>query len=332
MEENVIQKLTKDLKTAAMDLTENEARYLVDAYYTIQEYRIASAAQIRETQKAGEPNAVLKWLFDNQEILESQIKKALDVYTDSKPLGIWVKSICGIGPVIAAGLLANIDITKAPTAGHIWSFAGYVKEIEWLGAEKAKTLVGQIMGDSKEVTYEHIVKIAQILHRKPESIENLIKTIRIKSKSKSDKITKVLLQKAVAFRPWNAGFKTLCWKIGESFVKVCNNPNDVYGKIFTQRKALEIQRNESGALTEQALAKLDRFNIGKDTDAYKAYSLGKLPAAHINERAKRYAVKLFLAHYQQVAYELHYGVKPPNPYPTEIQGHAHKIEPPNWPM
>jgi hypothetical protein len=55
-----------------------------------------------------------------------------------------------------------------------------------------------------------------------------------------------------------------------------------------------------------------------------------LPPAHIHARAKRYAVKLFLAHYQQVAYELHFGKKPPNPYPIEILGHAHMIDPPNY--
>jgi hypothetical protein len=261
-----ISKLTKDIKTAITLLTDNEARYLVDAYYTIQNYRIASAAQIREAKKAGEPNEVLLWLFDNLEILENQIKRALDTYTSSKQIGIWAKSICGIGPVIAAGLMAHIDITKAPTAGHIWSFAG-LTNAEWKKGEK---------------------------------------------------------------RPWNASLKTLCWKIGESFVKVQNNPNDFYGKIFAQRKQLETERNEAGLFAEQAAQKLAKYKIGKNTEAYKFYSAGKLPPAHIHARAKRYAVKLFLAHYQQVAYELHFGKKPPNPYPIEILGHAHMIDPPNY--
>ena len=55
--------------------------------------------------------------------------------------------------------------------------------------------------------------------------------------------------------------------------------------------------------------------IGKDTDAIKSYRVGKLPPAHIHARAKRYAVKLFLAHFHETGYRLHYGTEPPAPYP-----------------
>lgn len=45
-------------------------------------------------------------------------------------------SITGIGPVIAAGLLAHIDIEKAPTVGHIWRFAGLDPTVTWGRGEK----------------------------------------------------------------------------------------------------------------------------------------------------------------------------------------------------
>ena len=72
---------------------------------------------------------------------------------------------------------------------------------------------------------------------------------------------------------------------------------------------------------------LTKKKIGKDTDAYKAYSIGKLPPAHLHARATRYAVKLFLAHLHEVMYVQHHGRKPPLPYAIGILGHAHKIEP-----
>jgi len=53
-------------------------------------------------------------------------------------------------------------------------------------------------------------------------------------------------------RPWNASLKTLCWKIGESFVKVSARPKDYYGKVWLTRKALEQQRNEAGEFRDQA--------------------------------------------------------------------------------
>lgn len=257
-----IVKLNKDLRTAAKILTKQEARYLVDTYYQIQEYRKATANQCRIMDESKEPHEVLTWFLNNAEMLENQIKKALDYYTDGDEVGTWLKGICGIGPVIAAGLLAHIDITRAPTAGHIWSFAGLNPTAEWNKGEK---------------------------------------------------------------RPWNAKLKTLCWKIGQSFVKVSNNENDIYGKLWKQRKEYEIARNEAGGYAEQAKAKLAKYKIGKDTEAYKWYSIGKLPPGHIQQRAERWAVKIFLSHLHEFWYKHEYGVEPPLPFSIAILGHAHKI-------
>ena len=257
-----IVKLSKDLKNASKTLSKQEVRYLVDTYYQIQEFRKATSNQIQSMNEAEEPTELITWLFENLKSLETQTKNALDVYTKNHPVGVWLQGIMGIGPVISAGLLAHIDIEKAPTAGHIWSFAGLDPTKTW---EK-----GQL-------------------------------------------------------RPWNAKLKTLCWKIGQSFVKVSNNDKDVYGKLYKQRKEYEVAKNEAGEYKEQAESILKKKNIGKTTDAYKAYSVGKLPPAHIQQRAERYAVKIFISHLQEFWYEQHYGEKPPKPFAIAILGHAHEI-------
>jgi Transposase IS116/IS110/IS902 family len=258
-----IDRLTKDIRKAADELTETEARYLVDLYYQIQEFRKACGNQIGAMKD--EPTAVLGWSFDTMERIENEIKYWLDKYTDRVPVGRWSKSICGIGPVIAAGLLAHIDIKRAPTVGHIWRFAGLDPTLQWNKGEK---------------------------------------------------------------RPFNASLKTLCWKIGESFVKVSANEKDIYGKIYLERKSLEISRNDEGAFSDQAKAKLEKFKIGKTTEAFGHYSGGKLPPAHIHSRAKRYAVKLFLSHWHAEAYRHEFGKEPPLPYPISHLGHVHMTEGP----
>jgi len=265
MDLEAIKRLDKDLKKAAERLTPEEARYFVDAYYTIQEYRKATASQQRSLTEYGEPAELINWLFEQHRVIEDNLKKVLDIYTNQHEVSIWAKSIPGIGPVISAGLLAHIDITKAPTVGHIWSFAGLNPEQKWEKGQK---------------------------------------------------------------RPWNARLKTLCWKIGESFVKVSNKTEDIYGKIYKERKERETTKNEQLEFKDQAEKKLKEFNIGKDTDAYKYYSQGKLPPAHIHERAKRKAVKIFLANLHHVWYRHHYGDEPPKPYAIEHLGHAHYIKPP----
>lgn len=133
-------------------------------------------------------------------------------------------------------------------------------------------------------------------------------------------------------RPWNSTLKTLCWKIGESFIKSQNHKDSVYGPIYAERKQAELEKNEAGEFEEQAQKKLENFKIGKDTDAYKWYSQGKLPPAHIHARARRYAVKLFLAHYFEVGYMMTHNESPPMPYAiAHIPGHVHLKPIPNLP-
>lgn len=255
-----VKRLSRDLAKATATLTSAEARFLVDNYYMIQKNRIRSENQIRALTESEEPHELLVWLFANMKTLEDQIKRGLDSYSKSQPIGEWSRSILGIGPVIAAGLMAHIDITEAPTVGHIWAFAGLDPSKRW---EKKKK------------------------------------------------------------RPWNASLKTLCWKIGESFVKVSGKEESLYGRLYVERKEYEAAKNEKGDYEEQAAIKAKV--VGKSTEAYKHYSVGKLPPGHLHARAKRYAVKIFLAHWHGKQHQFHYGKPAPKPYPIAIQGHAHII-------
>jgi len=256
--DEAVVRLSRDLAKAAATLSEDEARFLVDAYYTMQANRIRSAHQSRTLTEAEEPHEVLKWLTSNDMKLERQIARALDIYSASKPLGEWARSIRGIGPIIAAGLLAHIDIEKAQTVSQIWRFAGLDPTRKWERGEK---------------------------------------------------------------RPHNAALKALCWKMGESFVKVKGSDDDIYGHIYDQRKTLEQEKNDRSEYAGQAAAMLK----ARPTHAQKAiYAQGKLPPGHLHARAKRYAVKMFLSHYWERGRTLA-GLPVREPYPIAHLGHAHKI-------
>jgi hypothetical protein len=129
-----VNRLSRDLRAASKTISAQEARYLVDAYYTMQDQRIESANRSRAMEK--EPHEVLAWLRDQSGVLEKQVQVSLDVYSLSKPIGVWMRNVYGIGPVIAAGLLAHIDIGKAPTVGHIWRFAGLDPTLVWGKGQK----------------------------------------------------------------------------------------------------------------------------------------------------------------------------------------------------
>lgn len=287
-----IERLTRDLRAGAKALTIPEARFLVDAYYTMQDNRIHAANQVRALAEAGEPNEVLGWFMEQGLALEREVAKALDAFSAADPVGRWARSVKGIGPVLAAGLLAHLSVNpwrcrrddpgekpcregapctercgrqRTRSVGHWWRFAGLDPTSTWGKGER---------------------------------------------------------------RPWNARLKVLCWKIGESFVKVSGQPDAFYGRVYRERKELEERRNAAGEFAGQAAATLAAKRIGADTDAYRAYSQGRLPQARLHLRAQRYAVKLFLAHLHEVMYRREFGEAPPAPYPIAHLGHSDKIEPP----
>lgn len=411
-----VERLKRDVRAAALDLSDREARYLVDAYYTIQGYRIEAQNTVRALTASDEPNAVVGWLFDQQSVLEGEIRKVLSDFSTRDAAGQWARSILGIGPVIAAGLLAHIDITRAPTVGHIWRFAGLDPTVQWLGAKGSREVVTAAF-DAEQTdvdairwlsralsvhptalfakaglptpTYERTLDalsdayeehgVESLLDERPFQIGAAIEHVIEKLDADPNdvyaavydgaKIDRAALAKNLARRPWNADLKVLCWKIGESFTKVSGRPcfpgavlDEIpesseraetpetpdsrkrvnppkcadgcanYGHIYLHRKAQEIDRNESGQFSDQAAKTLDRKRIGKTTDAYKAYSKGRLPDARIHLRAQRYAVKRFLAHFHHVLHESRLGTPPPTPYVIEHLGHVDYVGPPNWPM
>ena len=120
------------------NLSNVEARFLVSDYYFCQEMRKRADMQLRHLgDKASVANApVLQWTGQQAAEWEKAVQNALGRFGEASPVGRWMMAQHGIGSVIAAGLLAHIDIEKAPTVGHIWSFAGLNPSKKWNKGEK----------------------------------------------------------------------------------------------------------------------------------------------------------------------------------------------------
>jgi len=260
-----VRRMEKDILQTAKDLNQTEIRVLVDRFYQTQENRKRSANQLREAMNAKEQCNALAYLLEQDKTLEYEIKKFLTKYSQSHKIGRWCMSNYGVGGVISAGLLSHIDIHKAPTAGHIWNFAGLNPNQKWEKGEK---------------------------------------------------------------RPWNGQLRTLAWKIGESFVKVCNHEDAFYGKLYSQRKELETKKNSEGKYKEHAQKQLDEKNYKKNTIAYGHYRKGELPPAHIHAISKRWTVKLFLSHLHYVWFKHEFNKTPPEPYALSKLNYSNLIRPP----
>jgi hypothetical protein len=297
-------KLNRDLMSALTreipgGVTTNEARFLVDQYYTIQKARIGNSNRCKgldrdaeKSENEPEPHEALDRFSHDFAILEENTKKILGWWVDSHPMSWFFDNTLGVGPVLAAGLLAHIDIERCETEGQVWAFAGLDPSKAWGKGEK---------------------------------------------------------------RPHNTALKTICWKIGDSFVKLSGRADSFYSRIYKERKVYEWQRNLSGGLSEQATASMERKKYGKATDQHAWYTggcdpekvraqleLGKTPTAasckgdhgvpmlspaHIDARARRYAVKLFLSHLFE-CWRAELGLPYQRPYVIAHGGHAHYVAPP----
>ena len=329
--------LNRDLLEVTFTMSAQEARFLVDLYYQIQDERKRAAGQIRATTASGEPNDLLKFFFGRWEKLENDIKKALDRYSKNHPACIWMcENVLGIAGVLSVGLVAHFDIKKAPTVGHFWNFAGLNPAVEWEGKKGAEAAFKECDGDPD--------KIAAMTGRKPAQMREWAALGKKKFLANLSK------------PPYNKKLKMLCWKIGESFLKLHNNPKSYYGKVYFNRMIMEWTNNAAGKFADQA-----KNSRAGDTTAtanwtegrYKGSDVAKLIPQIINHellpskmpemlervgkgegtrmlcpgqilaRSKRYAVKRFLAHLHEVWYMKEFGKDPPNPYPIAHLGHAH---------
>lgn len=343
-----VQRLSKDLANSAKVMSSTEARFLVDYYYISQNDRIRFDGQTRSMNEGEEPTGVLAWLSEQSSTMEKQVKRALDKYTDAHPIGQWIKSQHGFGPVLAAGFLVHIDITKAPTAGHIWSYAGLAPGKEWVSAERAAQWVKQNGLD--------VGKAAHDWNRNPEVLHRMATSDK---DGNEIKMTAKSLAAAISRRPWNAELKKLCYKVGDCLIKFHNNEKCYYGHLYKERLMYEWDINLTGGYGELARSS----DYDKSTEAwawvngcYKATDIRKfvenneslaavnvkkfkgepgsgdrmLPPAHLLARARRFAVKIFLSHLHEVWYEHEFKRRVPNPFAIQHMGHAHRIQIPGY--
>ena len=261
-------RFARDVRSMSADLDSTSARNIVDAYYVLQENRMAFAAQARELEKQESPHELVAFMAHNLHVMEKALKYPLERFAEASVAGEWALSMYGIGPVLAAGLSAHIDITKAPTAGSVWRYAGLDPTQTWEKGQK---------------------------------------------------------------RPYNAELKTLCWKIGQSFMKFSGKEQCFYGQLYKQDKARRIAKNEAGDYADFAKSILEKKNFKVNQTRAKLES-GVLSDAQIDAQARRFAVKIFLSHYHAVAYQAHHGEPAPRPYIIAHGDHVHEIAIPNNPF
>lgn len=313
-----IQRMTKEQVLVAAKLHAPEIRFLVSNYYDSQEMRKRGDMQLRHLGEKTDPHVVhiLEHTTNAFAVIEEEVQKMLGEFARSNPPGRWMLAQHGVGPVISAGFLAFIDINKAPTAGHIWRFAGLDPSVEWYGAEKAAKMVNDFVS-SRTPTIEDVVGLANLTKRQPDTL------VRLATKDRDGKpqtLTKRSISAALAKRPYNARMKQLCFHFGECIKRTHNSPNSFYGRIYEEQKAKVIARNNAGEYAERA-----RHFVSNSPDVKKKLAEGFLPDGNLDRQATRFVTKIFLSHLHALMFWDKFGRPPPKPFAIAILGHAHEL-------
>ncbi len=298
-------KITRDVKKRIQGeaITRTEARFLVDLYYTMQDQRIRANNQVaalgREAEASdapAEPHAALDWVKVQFETLEQQVAKLLAMYVKDHPMSWFFEQTVGIGPVLAAGLLAYIDIAKAPTVGHIWNFAGLNPDITWEKGQRRpwnaalKKLVWKI-GDSFVKQSSHPRDFYGKVYRQRKQFEWERNLSGAMAEQATSYLTAKRYRKETDAHAWYSG--------------ACD-------------PTLASAALAAGKAPTAATCKAKTPDAGTPM----------LPPSQIDMRARRYAAKLFLSHLHQRWWETEFGAPVPKPFAVAHLGHAHVIDPP----
>jgi hypothetical protein len=278
-------------------------RALVDHRFTAQERRKATGNQIgaieRSTDTSVDPMAIRVAKADFA-LIEAKMDAAIKGMVESHRAGRWAVSIPGIAHTFAGVLLAYVEL-------HPWVCIGQRND----GHRVKCTEESPCSADCHRGYVNTAGKLWRFAGLDPTC-----------TWAKGQR------------RPYCAQLKTLAWQIGESFKKLGAESTCLYARLYRQRKAQEIERNEAGMFAPQALARLDAAvkakwrisQLQRDT-----WASGKLQPIGLDMRAGRYAAKMFLSHFHHVLHEVEEGCPPPIPYALGPLAHADYIAPPGWP-
>lgn len=317
------------------------------------------------------PHDALYSLLKHYESQEKEMEAYLTAYASANPMGRWAMQFKGISGVLAAGLLCFIDFhycscpqykelrrkhreqlrskkrskdlppvfTPPPhkcvglhTYGKIHQYAGLVpKEFLWEKDPKTgKTVFRKYNAAFKTFCWK-IGKMAFLMNAPTLKDEDEIReSLKEKAALKGKKLTESQLDEMVESQLAKKAKKE----------NRMSDPAYFYSNLYWNKKAQEKRKNEQGGFAQLAASKLAESNerrgvknrTGGETGARATWKKGRIQDGGVDQRARNYAVKLFLSHYHALGYIYAHG-KPSKvpPYPFAKGGHSNYIPPPLWP-
>ena len=326
--------MVKQLKMESERLEINASRATLKSLCSMQtsqmKARIAAENQLsailRGSSSIGRDNdsfiKILQFNIMNFERNEKNILKIIETVAENIPVCQWLASIHGIGYKLAAMLVSEIDMDKVQHASSIRSFCGLNSHNSPIYSVQEIEIILNEAG---------IVKGAKL---SPE----LISTVALMTGRSERRLmkceTRTQLIKEIRKLPYNRTLKTLLYLISDQFVKrsgessiVDGKCKSLYGGIYRAEKARMTLENEAGMYQEAARDVLRTRNIS-DPELLKLLRSGRLTKIHIDMRARRKALTIFVNHFSTAMFlQFRPGEQVEMPYILQYGGHSDYIEP-----
>lgn len=227
------------------------ARQLVDLYYDMQETRKRLGNKQRAAdhgRDAVTEDTAIDFMLAQSEAMEHNAKGFLEAFVQVQPIyEEWLREVHGIGPILAAGLIAYLGSRDLPpTVGHWWRYAGLDPSQKWLSADELGKLWKIYEGDVET----RARAIALEVGRDPNTVMRDATTDFKTGEPKP--LTKDSAIKSLARIPYNRRLKTLCVVPGQRVLtRTGYRPiegvavgDEVLTHLGRWRKVTEVMRNE----------------------------------------------------------------------------------------
>lgn len=304
-------RLSKDLRQAALNMGNEEVRYLVDTYYQAQNNRTRDNNRLKALKKAGEPHEVTSFFLDKNSAIENVLGQAIKVWCEQHDVYTgWLKSIVGVGPIISAGFLSELDPLRAKSAGGFWSFCGLDPTKEW----KTKT---------KRPWNAKLKRLAYTFG------ESVIK-FRNNPRSYYGPLFQQYWDRLIEKNEAGEFAETALYEVEQKSVKKTTDAWKWYAGCVTMEEARRLRERK---LEEKLRVKKIKANNPKSKVTEKVLQpefgepgcgLNMLPPGRILARARRWVAKLFLSNLFDAMYAYETGEQPPRPYILENPDHLGK--------
>jgi len=221
---------------------------------------------------------------------ETILKKQIQAEIKSHPLWTdWLSRVMGIGPIIAGGLIAWINIKKCPHAGNLMKYAGLAVVTDSYQCANPQCMKTYSPDEIKTIEERVSDGEAQEAARCP-ACHTFLKILGHADRRQKGQVA-----------GYNPKLKTLMWKAGQSFVKMPAEKSG-YRQLYDQfRKRIE----------SQPCNKVHKNEKQEIIPCFKA---------HMHAKATRATTKIFCSHvYQQ--YRKFAGLPFSKPFAFGMLGH-----------